>query len=359
MTVTNGNGPQRPTKTTQRAMQYDGADNKVHLKEIPIPTPGPGKILVKIACTSLCHSDVMLFEPNDQGLILRSKPVTMGHEASGTVVELGEGVTAFNVGDPVGFLPATDCCFECEPCRKTHNAWCEKGCLMQGFGVDGFFQEYAVVEARGAMVLPDGIDLVEAAPLFCAGVTAYHAVEDAGCEPGEWMAIIGCGGLGHLGIQYAKAMQLKVIAIDLSSTQLEEAKACGADHVFNPLTDDDYIASILTLTNGGVKAGVNFTASKKSYDDMPQIIKPGVGTIMVVGIPLKPLEFNAMDIALGRYKVKGSNNGMSYNMRPAIEFSAKYGIKPHLTYFGLEQLPEMIEIMHSGKTRGRLAVRFD
>ncbi|KAE9983120.1 hypothetical protein EG327_005617 [Venturia inaequalis] len=359
MGVTSDNGSLRPTKTTQKAMQYDGADNKVHLNEIPIPSPGPGKILVKIACASLCHSDIMLFEPNDQGLLLGNKPVTMGHEASGTVVELGEGVTDFQISDAVGFLPAMDCCFECEPCRKTHNAWCEKGCTMQGFAADGYFQEYAVVEARGAMILPEGIDLVEAAPLFCAGVTAYHGVEDAGCEPGDWMAIIGCGGLGHLGIQYAKAMQLKVIAIDLSDTQLEEAKICGADHTFNPLTDKDYVASILSITGGGVKAAVNFTASKKSYDDMPQIIKPGVGTIMVVGIPQKPLEFNALDIALGRYRVKGSNNGHCYNMKEAIEFSAKHGIKPHLTYFGLEQLPEMIEIMRSNKTKGRLGVRFD
>jgi propanol-preferring alcohol dehydrogenase len=99
--------------------RFDAADNKVHLNEIPIPSPGPGKILVKIACASLCHSDVMLFEPNDQGLLLGNKPVTMGHEASGTVVELGEGVTDFKIGDAVGFLPALDCCFECEPCRKT------------------------------------------------------------------------------------------------------------------------------------------------------------------------------------------------------------------------------------------------
>jgi hypothetical protein len=101
------------------ANRFDAKDNKVHLNEIPIPSPGPGKILVKIACASLCHSDVMLFEPNDQGLLLGDKPVTMGHEASGTVVELGEGVTDFKVGDGVGFLPALDCCFECEPCRKT------------------------------------------------------------------------------------------------------------------------------------------------------------------------------------------------------------------------------------------------
>ncbi|KIW06044.1 uncharacterized protein PV09_03220 [Verruconis gallopava] len=344
---------------TMKAAQYDARDNKVHINEVPIPTPGPGKLLVQIKSASLCHSDVMMFEPNDQGLILGKNPVTMGHEAAGIVVGLGEGVTDFKEGDKVGFLPAIDCCFECEPCRKTHNAWCRKGCMMQGFGEDGYFAEYAVVEARGSMILPDSIDISTAGPLFCAGVTAFHGVEDCGLKPGQWMAIIGTGGLGHLGIQYAKAMGYKVIGIDLSDDQLEAAKACGADHIFNPVSDKDYVKKILELTDGGVDAAVNFTASKKAYDDMPQLIKPGTGIYMVVGIPQQPLTINALDIALGRFKVYGSNNGMSYNMRPAIEFSAKHNIKPHVTFFKLEQLPEMIEIMHAGKTKGRLAVKFD
>lgn len=302
-----------------KAAQYDARDNKVHVNDVPIPTPGPGRLLVKIAGASLCHSDVMMFEPNDQGLILGKNPVTMGHEAAGTVAALGEGVTDFKVGDKVGFLPAVDCCFECEPCRKTHNAWCRKGCKMQGFSEDGYFAEYAVVEARGTMILPEGMDTVSAAPLFCAGVTAFHGVEDCHLQPGQWMAIIGTGGLGHLGVQYAKAMGLKVIGIDLSDDQLEAAKSCGADYTFNPMTDKDYIKKIQDMTDGGVDAAVNFTASKKAYDDMVPLIKTGTGVFMVVGIPQKPLEINALDIALGRFKVLGSNNGMSYNMRPAIE----------------------------------------
>jgi propanol-preferring alcohol dehydrogenase len=100
-------------------IRYDPSDNKVHINEIPIPKPGPNQLLVKIACASLCHSDVMMFESNDQGLILGSGPVTMGHEGSGNVVELGEGAKGFKVGDPVGFLPAIDCCFECFPCKHT------------------------------------------------------------------------------------------------------------------------------------------------------------------------------------------------------------------------------------------------
>jgi propanol-preferring alcohol dehydrogenase len=158
----------------------------------------------------------MHFEPNDQGLILGQNPVTVGHEAAGWVAEAGADVKGFKEGDTVGFIPAYECCYECEPCTKTyispfseklnnqltnwtrHNAWCIKGCKMQGFAVNGYFQEYVVVDARAAMILPRGLDVKTAAPLFCAGITAFHGVEDCELKPGQWIAIIGCGGLGHL-----------------------------------------------------------------------------------------------------------------------------------------------------------------
>jgi propanol-preferring alcohol dehydrogenase len=154
----------------------------------------------------------MLFEPNDQGLILGSNPcVTIGHEGSGTVVSACTTATptaaaaAFKEGDKVGFLCAVDCCFECYQCKNVHNSWCVTGKMkMQGFTVDGYFQEYVVVDARAAMVLPEGLEVERAAPLFCAGVTAFHGVQDCGLETGKWMAVVGCGGLGHLGIMYAK-----------------------------------------------------------------------------------------------------------------------------------------------------------
>ncbi|KAF2661712.1 GroES-like protein [Lophiostoma macrostomum CBS 122681] len=345
-----------------KAQQYDARDNKLHLNEVPIPEPRDHELLVKIGCASLCHSDVMLFEPNDQGLILGQNPVTIGHEGTGTVVKSGssEAASKFKEGDAVGFICAVECCFECKQCKQTHNAWCETGkTKMQGFSLDGYFAEYAIVDAREAMVLPQGLDPKSAAPLFCAGVTAYHGVEDCGLEPGQWMAIIGCGGLGHLGVQYAKAMGYKVIGLDIADQALEEAKNCGADHVFNSMTDQDWKKKVIEITGGGVDAAVNFTASKKSYDDAPDIIRPGLGLLMVVGIPRQPLTLNALDIALGRYRVKGSNNGTCYNMRPAIEFSAKHNIKPHLSTYPLEDVPKMVELMNSHKAQGRMGVVFD
>ena len=115
-----------------------------------------------------------------------------------------------------------------------------------------------------------------------------------------------------MGIQYAKAMGHKVIAIDITEAAIEEANICGADHVFNSMTDKDYKKKIMEITGGGVHAAVNFTSSKKSYDDCPALVKPGQGLIMVVGIPQEPLEFNALDIAIGRYRIKGASNGSTY-----------------------------------------------
>lgn len=155
--------------------RYDARDNKLHLNEVEIPQPREHELLVKIACASLCHSDVMLFEPNDQGLILGKNPVTIGHEATGTVVSRGssEAASMFREGDNVGFLCAVDCCFDCTQCRTVHNSWCVTGkTKMQGFTLDGYFQEYAVVDARAAMVLPEGCTLLFSSSLGLeSGVT--------------------------------------------------------------------------------------------------------------------------------------------------------------------------------------------
>lgn len=142
--------------------RYDKRDNKLHLNEIPVPSPRDHELLVKVVCASLCHSDVMLFEPNDQGLILGQNPVTIGHEATGIVVSTGSSDMAskFKVGDKVGFLCAVECCFDCTPCRTVHNSYCETGkTKLQGFSLNGYFQEYTCVDARASMVLPDGCTL--------------------------------------------------------------------------------------------------------------------------------------------------------------------------------------------------------
>lgn len=230
---------------------------------------------------------------------------------------------------------------------------------MAGFQMDGYFQEYALVDHRNAMILPESLDTAAAAPLFCAGITAYHGVEECGLKPGQWMAIIGAGGLGQFGVQYAKAMGYKVIAIDIHDAQLEGAKELGADYAFNSISDKTYVEKILEITDGGVDAAVNFTASKRAYDSMPPLIRHVTGVLMVVGVTNEPLQFNSIDIAMRRYILKGACNGTCNNLAPCIEFSAKNNIKSSIEYYKLEDLPMMMEKLNSGKARGRMAVKFD
>jgi propanol-preferring alcohol dehydrogenase len=149
-----------------------------------------------------------------------------------------------------------------------------------------------------------------------------------------------------------------VIAIDLVDTQLEEAKASGADYTFNPMTDKDYVKSIMEITNGGCHAAVNYTNSKPAYDSTPVLLRSG-GIMMIVGIPQKPITLNALEVALGKFRVGGASNSIPQKMGPCIEFSAKHGIKPHVTFYKLDQIQEMIDTMLAGKARGRLAVKFD
>lgn len=227
--------------------------------------------------------------------------------------------------------------------------------------MDGYFAEYAVIDYHNAIVLPSSLDPVAAAPLFCAGVTAFHAIDDLKIPAGSWVAIIGCGGLGLLGIQYALAMGYKVIGIDTAGPAREEAQEAGASYVFDPTAKADgktHTERILEITGGGVDAAVNFTASKRAYAGMPAILRPGRGILMAVGIPAEPIEISVFDLALNKYKVMGSNNGHCHNMRPAIEFSAKHNIVSKVEYFTIEELPKMVEKMQNHTARGRLAVKF-
>lgn len=220
---------------TMKAAQYDQRDNKVHINEIPVPTPKSNELLVKTLCSSLCRSDLMNFEPDELGLKPTAKdtpPITIGHEAAGVVVALGDECKGFSIGDEVGFLPSTNCCFECDECQ-IHQMWCKTlgGCKMPGHAADGFFQEYIATDYRNAIVLPSGLSAVEAAPLFCAGVTSYHGIADLGIPAGQWVAIIGCGGLGHLGMYFSSGHQTSIplLTTCLSRNPIRQSKRLQSD----------------------------------------------------------------------------------------------------------------------------------
>lgn len=248
---------------------------------------------------------------------------------------------------------------------QLHNLYCEKGTSkVQGMTIDGYFQEYAAIKWRNAAHVPDGMDLKDLAPMFCAGCTSFNSVTDTVAylkQPyqNNWVAVIGCGGLGHLGIQYLKAYGCKVIGIDLSDDALGEAKQQGADHVFNPKTTPDYADRVHEVTGGkGCHAAINFTNSAPAYATAPDLLRYN-GVLMVTGIPQKPLQFSAMDISMLRVRVRGSNNGTTKRLKECLAFSHEHGIKPHVTQFKLEQFQEMLDLMESGRHKGRMGVLFE
>ncbi|KPM43010.1 hypothetical protein AK830_g3530 [Neonectria ditissima] len=336
------------------AAQYNKNTNEIEVSNIPIPVCGDDEILIKTRCASLCHSDLMLFWGHTAEVPPTDR-MTIGHENTGHVVALGANVKNFKIGDPVGCLGCSYACYECEGCQ-VHNLFCEKGTgRMHGFSCPGHFAEYSLSDSRNAMVLPDGMDLVSAAPLFCAGITAYHAVKGCGLQEGQWIAIIGCGGLGHIGT-YAKAMKLKTIGLDISNSQLDAVKALGADLVINTLETPNSESIIKKMTNGGCHAAAVFSASNAAYESAPKTLRTN-GLLMVAGIPQKPLSINALDILLGKYRIAGRSSGVPQNMAEAINFSHEHGIKAHITTFNdIHDIHKLVELMNSGKSAGRFGI---
>ncbi|KAH6714946.1 alcohol dehydrogenase [Leptodontidium sp. 2 PMI_412] len=337
-----------------KAAQWDPRQKRMVVNDVPTPEPGENQFLVKMASASLCHSDIMAMEAP------RTEPVTLGHEGVGHVTKLHPSAVGkgFKEGDAVGFLYIIGCCFECDGCQ-VHNLSCSSGTpLLQGFTTDGFFAEYALVDYHNAVILPETLDIKKSAPLFCAGITAFHSVESCELKPGDWLGVVGCGGLGQLAIQYAKAMGVQVVGIDVNDDILANCKAQGADAVFNSMTNKGYVKELLDLTGGGVKAAAVFSNADAAYAGAPQIIKLG-GILMVVGLPHNPLQISSMDLALGKYRIKSESTGIPQRMGRAIEFTAKNHIQPEVDIrSGLEEVQSMIDTMKSGKSTMRMAVVF-
>ncbi|KAI1615937.1 alcohol dehydrogenase [Exophiala viscosa] len=337
---------------TMRAGQWDPNQKRIVINDVRVPEPGPNELLVKIASASLCHSDIMAMDQIEATF-------TPGHEGVGYVCQVHESVEGkgFKVGDAVGFLYIIGCCFECEGCM-VHNMLCQKGePKIQGRNIDGFFAEYAVVDWRSAIILPTQWEVERSSVFFCAGITAFHSVDSCNLEPGQWLGVIGAGGLGQLATQYAKAMGLKVVAIDINDATLGVCKAQGADAIFNSKTEPEYVHKIKALTNGGAHAVAVFSNASGAYSSAPSIIRVG-GLLMVVGIPYKPIEVSAIDMVLGMYRIKSESTGIPQRMGKALEFSVRHGIQPEVDLKRLEDLNDMVNQMRAHQATKRMAVIF-
>ncbi|KXT07910.1 hypothetical protein AC579_4520 [Pseudocercospora musae] len=239
-----------------------------------------------------------------------------------------------------------------------HNLHCVTGKqLLRGFTTDGFFAEYAVVDQKNCVKLPESIEVSSASPIFCAGIAAFHAVDSSELKGGDWLAVVGAGGLGQIATQIVKAMGIKVAAIDINDATLAVCKEKGADATFNSKTNPDHAEELKGLTNGGVKAACVFSNAQAAYAGAFPIVKLG-GIIMVVGLPHNPVPISTMELALGRYRIKSENTGVPQRMQKAIDFLAKHSIKRELQHRKLEDLNDTVDEMKAGTATKRMLVTF-
>lgn len=276
---------------TQKAAvkQGFGDETTVVVKEIPVPSPAPDQILVKINYSGLCATDKSLLHDEWPIRMTDCTNGVCGHEGAGTVVAVGSNMQdLWQIGNRAGIKWIASVCQKCEFCTNGQDECSCPGQTNSGFTAAGTFQEYCVTDGRYATKLPDGVKDEEAGPIMCGGVTAYVACKRSKVLPGQWVVIPGAGGgLGHFGVQYAKQMGMRVIAIDGGDAKRELCLRLGAEHFIDFTTCTDIVSEVTKITKYGAHGVLVFPASKASYEQAPHLLRPN-GTMVCVGLPKDP-----------------------------------------------------------------------
>jgi len=323
------------------------------IEDVPVPQPGPGEVLVKVKACGVCHTD--LHAASGDWPVKPVPPFIPGHEAAGIVAALGPGVKNLKVGDAVGVAWLHDACMSCEYCETGWETLCEHQ-HNTGYSVNGGFAEYVIASAAFAAKLPATIDFAAVAPILCAGVTTYKGLKETDARPGEWVAISGVGGLGHVAIQYAKAMGFKVAAVDIAADKLKLARETGADLAVNALANDA-VDKVLTATGGGAHGVLVTAVSTAAFAQALKMVRRK-GTVSLVGLPPGEFPTPIFDVVLKRITVRGSIVGTRRDLDEAIAFAADGKVKAEVTKVPLAQINEVFERMKAGKIDGRMVLDF-
>lgn len=321
------------------------------IEDVPVPVPGPGEILVKVKACGVCHTD--LHAASGDWPVKPSPPFIPGHEAAGVVAALGPDVTDFKLGDAVGVAWLHDACLRCEYCETGWETLCEHQ-HNTGYSVNGGFAEYVIASAAFAARLPAGVDFAAIAPILCAGVTTYKGLKETDTRPGEWVVISGIGGLGQVAVQYAKAMGLKVVALDIAEDKLELARAAGADRAVNALSADA-VDSVLRDTGGGAHGVLVTAVSTAAFAQALKMVRRK-GTVSLVGLPPGEFPTPIFDVVLKRITVRGSIVGTRRDLDEAIAFAAEGKVRSEITKAPLADINAIFDRMKAGKINGRMVL---
>ena len=323
------------------------------LRTVEVPTPGPGQILVQTEACGVCHTD--LHARDGDWPLKPALPFTPGHEGIGLVVALGTGVTAVTLGERVGVPWLYSACGHCEFCLAARETVCAEA-QFGGYTKNGGFAEYILADPNYVAHIPAGLSAVDAAPLICAGITSYKGIKETRAKPGEWIVISGIGGLGHLGVQYAKAMGLRVCAVDIDDGKLAHATRLGADAVVNARHGDP-VAAVVAITRGGAH-GVLITAPS-----LPAF-KQGVGftrkwgTCVLVGIPPGEFPMPLFDVVANCVTVRGSFVGTHKDMAEALAFAVDGRVKADIELQPLSAINSVFDRLAKGEVPSRVVLDF-
>lgn len=338
--------------TTMQAAVVRTFGEDLTIEDVPLPTPGPGQALVKLLASGVCHTDLHAAEGDWP--VKPNPPFIPGHEGVGEVVALGEGVTNLTIGQLVGNAWLWTACGDCQYCNTGWETLCENQ-SNAGYSVDGSFGQYMLVDARFAAIIPEGADPVEVAPVLCAGVTVYKGLKMTEARPGQWVVISGIGGLGHVAVQYATAMGLRVAAVDIADDKLALAKRHGAEVVVNALHADPG-EEVLRQTGGA--HGVLVTAVHPSaFGQAIHMTRRG-GTIVFNGLPAGDFPASIFEIVLKGLTVRGSIVGTRQDMAEALDFYARGLIKPTVATRELGEINAVFDEMKHGKIDGRVVIQY-
>ncbi|HXB54244.1 MAG TPA: alcohol dehydrogenase catalytic domain-containing protein [Vicinamibacteria bacterium] len=324
------------------------APGVLRVVERPIREPGAGQVRIRVEACGVCHSDAATVTGMYPGLTLPRVP---GHEIVGRIHALGSGVSRWKVGQRVGvgFFGGED--GVCEPCRRGNMVNCQNP-VIPGITVDGGYAEMVIAEARGIAAIPNELGSVEAAPLLCAGVTTYNAVRNAGLRGGDLVAVQGIGGLGHLGIQFARRMGFRTVAIGKGGDKRELARQLGAQ-VYIDSAVDDAVAVLQGM--GGARAIIATSPSGQAMGPLVSALAAG-GKLIVVGVPQDPIQVSAVPLVFGGRAIYGTLTGTAIDEEDTLAFSVLENIRPMVEAAPLERAADAYARMIRGQARFRMVL---
>ncbi|MFT0545318.1 alcohol dehydrogenase AdhP [Allopusillimonas ginsengisoli] len=340
--------------TTMKAAVVREFGKPLNIEEVPIPQPGPGQIQVAIQATGVCHTDLHAAEGDWP--VKPKPPFIPGHEGVGFVSGVGAGVKHVKEGDRVGVPWLYTACGYCRHCL---GGW-ETLCTDQqntGYSVNGSFAEYVVADPNYVGHLPASISFQEIAPVLCAGVTVYKGLKVTDTRPGDWVVISGIGGLGHMAVQYAKAMGLNVAAVDIDDKKLEFARRLGATITVNAKTSPDPAADIKKQTDGGAQGVLVTAVTPKAFEQAIGMVARG-GTVALNGLPPGDFPLSIFDMVLNGITVRGSIVGTRLDLQESLDFAGDGKVKAAISTQPLEEINTIFERMHRGDIEGRIVVDF-